>query len=102
MLTEKEARVSFLAALARSQQALARMLESVADIVDCSPEGAKLLLDNVRSLTDMKEEIAESVTILQWRRRVKRVGVPAKPWLQPALPLSAIKRSGGGGEAGKR
>ncbi|OBZ13372.1 MULTISPECIES: hypothetical protein [Bacillales] len=93
--TEREARADFLASLARSQHALARILESVADVADQSPDTAKLLRDNVRSLTDLQETIAEAATGLAWRRRVKRRGKPVKPWLQPQLTIYGDQRSGG-------
>ncbi|WP_424769040.1 hypothetical protein [Paenibacillus sp. sgz302251] len=87
-VTELEAKASFIGSLARSQQALARILESIADVADCSPETAKLLRDNVRSLTSMQEGIAEAITSLTWRKRIKRRGKHGKLWLQPSLRLS--------------
>jgi hypothetical protein len=93
--TEREARADLLASLARSQQALARILECVADVTGSSQGTAKLLRDNVRSLTDLQETIAEAVTCLAWRRRVKRKGKPTKPWIQPKLPIYGVQWSGG-------
>lgn len=90
-ISEREARAAFMASLARSQEALARILDSIADIADCSPDTAKLLRDNVRSLTGMQETIAEAVTSLAWRRRIKRRGNPAAPWLKPQLRLSGVR-----------
>ncbi|MGM0882634.1 MAG: hypothetical protein ACQEXQ_16525 [Bacillota bacterium] len=87
-LSVREAQIAFIASLAKSQEALARILDSVADVADCSPDTAKLLRDNVRSLTSMQETIAEAVTSLAWRRRSKRRGKPAKPWLQPQLRIN--------------
>lgn len=95
---EQEARIAFLAALARSQNALASMLESMAEITDSSPYASKLLRDNVSSLTAMQESIAESVTGLAWRKRIRRKGRPAQPWLQPKLSIYSVSWSGG--EAG--
>ncbi|CAM4080460.1 hypothetical protein L1N85_08985 [Paenibacillus alkaliterrae] len=90
-MMEREARAAILFSLAKSQQALARILDSMADVVDSSPESAKLLRDNVRSLTDLQETIAETVTGLAWRRRVKRRGTPAEPWLQASVALIRCK-----------
>lgn len=90
-LSVREARIAFLASLAKSQEALARILNSVAEVADCSPDTAKLLRDNVRSLTSMQETIAEAVTSLAWRRRIKRRGKPAKPWLQHQLRMNGEK-----------
>ncbi|MGO4181171.1 hypothetical protein AB4Z45_10735 [Paenibacillus sp. MCAF9] len=95
--SEREARAAFLASLARSQGALARILESIADVSDASQGTVKLLRDNVRSLTELQETIAESVTSLAWHRRVKRKGNPTKPWLQPELPIYGVYWSGGEG-----
>ncbi|WP_139995433.1 hypothetical protein [Paenibacillus paridis] len=94
-ITEREAKIAILASLARSQQALARILESVADVVDCSSEGARLLRDNVSSLTAMQETIAEAATCLYWRRRVRYKGKPSHPWLQPKLTIYSNQRVGG-------
>jgi len=93
--TEREARAAFLTSLARSQAALARILESIADVSDSSQSTAKQLRDNVRSLTDLQETIAESVTYLAWHRRGIRKGTPAKPWIQPQLPVYGVQWSGG-------
>lgn len=93
--SEREARVAFLSSLARSQHALARIMESIADVSDSSQSTAKLLRDNVRSLTDLQETIAEAVTSLAWHRRVKRKGKPTKPWLHPELPIYEVQWSGG-------
>lgn len=89
-MSERETRAAFIASLARSQDALARILDSIADVADCSPDTAKLLRDNVRSLTGMQESMAEAVTSLAWRRRIKRRSKPAVPWLQPQLRLSGV------------
>lgn len=86
-MSEREARAALIASLAKSQEALARILDSIADVADCSPDTAKLLRDNVRSLTGMQETIADAVTSLSWRRRIKWQGKPAAPWLQPQLRL---------------
>jgi hypothetical protein len=92
-ISEREARAAFIASLARSQEALARILDSIADVADCSPDTAKLLRDNVRSLTGMQETIAEAVTSLAWRRRINRQGNPAAPWLKHQLRSSGVSNA---------
>lgn len=86
-LNEREARAAFIASLAKSQLALARILDSIADVAYSSPHTARLLRDNVSSLTSMQETIAEAATYLTWRRRMKRRGKPGKPWLHPKTRL---------------
>ncbi|WP_138755438.1 hypothetical protein [Paenibacillus sinopodophylli] len=92
---ELETRMAFLSALARSQNALARILESMAEAGECSPHTSKLLQDNVSTLTAMQESIAETVTGLAWRRRNVRKGRPVQPWLQPKLSIQSFASFGG-------
>lgn len=84
---EREARTALLASLARSLQALARVLESIADIGEYSPETAKLLRDNMHSLTAMQKSITELIAGLDKRKRARRSARPGEPWLQPWLRL---------------
>jgi hypothetical protein len=95
---ELKARAAMLGSLARSQQALARILDSVADISEHSPHAARLLREQAGSLTAYQESIAETVTGLAWRRRVRKRGRAGEPWLQPGLRLgrrASFEEAGG-------
>lgn len=91
LASEREARAAFLTSLARSQHALARILESIADVGDSSQNTAKLLRDNVSTLTNLQESIAEAVTSFVWHKRIKRKGSPVKPWLQAGVSLDVTQ-----------
>ncbi|MGO4376317.1 hypothetical protein AB4Z21_37320, partial [Paenibacillus sp. MCAF20] len=61
LLTEQAARASLISSIAKSQHALARILDSIANVAEQSPETAKLLRDNIRMLTDMQRAMAEAI-----------------------------------------
>ncbi|MDQ0058861.1 hypothetical protein [Paenibacillus harenae] len=60
-LTVQAAKASLISSLAKSQHALARILDSIANVADQSPETARLLRDNVHMLTNMQRSMAEAV-----------------------------------------
>ncbi len=95
---ELEARAALLGSLAKSQQALARILDSVADITEQSPHAARSLREQALSLTAYQESIAETVTRLGWRRRVRKRGQAGAPWLKPGLRFNRDAKEAGGGE----
>ncbi|BBH18690.1 hypothetical protein Back11_00350 [Paenibacillus baekrokdamisoli] len=78
---EWEARIELIRSIARSQQAVARILDSVADVSEHSPEMAKSIRDNIASLTAMQLTMAETVAEMRIKMR-RRKGDPAKPWLK--------------------
>jgi len=94
VMKEWEARIELIRSIARSQQAMARILDSVADIAEHSPGMAKSIRENVRSLTAMQLAMTETVTGVRMRR--PQTGNPAKPWLHEGLytPYAALPADG--------
>jgi hypothetical protein len=71
LLTEQAARASLISSIAKSQHALARILDSIANVAEQSPETAKLLRDNIRMLTDMQRAMAEAILRTEQSNRGK-------------------------------
>ncbi|MBD2871518.1 hypothetical protein [Paenibacillus arenilitoris] len=86
-LPEYEAKAALLLSLAKSQEALARILDSIAELSECSPGMASMLRDNVCAMTSLQETIADAVTEMKWRRRRVKRGLPGKPWLKPSASI---------------
>jgi len=78
---ERTARVNFINAVARSQSALSRILESVADVAgqDVSKELAKKLCDNIQVMTDYQRALCRLAPGIHFAQRQK-MGTPTKPW----------------------
>lgn len=74
-----EIKLRWLHALARSQEALAVMLENAAQVSGVSDMTAAALREHVRVLTGMQSAILKSVTGVTWRESVN--GTPGRPWL---------------------
>ncbi|CAH1229922.1 hypothetical protein PAECIP111891_06574 [Paenibacillus allorhizoplanae] len=68
-----------LISLARSQRALCRIIESVADHVENSEQLAGHVADNLKSISDYQHALMLKLTKQSTRKRVN--GKPAKPWL---------------------
>lgn len=82
---EYEVKLELISSIARSQLALARILDSIATISDCSPNLAKRIGDNMRMLTELQENMTEAVTGLSLRHNRIRTGKPVKPWVSPKV-----------------
>ncbi|MFX3632607.1 MAG: hypothetical protein ACE3L7_32080 [Candidatus Pristimantibacillus sp.] len=78
---EHEVKLELISSIARSQFALARILDSIASISDCSPNLATRIGENMRILTELQEKMTESVTGLSLRHNRVRNGKPVKPWI---------------------
>ncbi|MCZ8519159.1 MULTISPECIES: hypothetical protein [Paenibacillus] len=76
---ENKVKLHLLHSLARSQRALARMLESMAQVVDTSPATASELSAAVRTMAGYQRALA--VKMVGLRIRKTRRGVPGAPWL---------------------
>jgi len=87
---EWTARVNFINAVARSQSALSRILESVADVAgqDVSKELAKKLCDNIQVMTDYQSALCRLAPGIQFNQR-KKMGTPMKPWTNAAYIRTA-------------
>ncbi|MFC3800537.1 hypothetical protein [Cohnella sp. GCM10012308] len=82
---EWEAKLAMLRAIARSQEAMARMLESAADVSATGIPSAAALREHVRVLTGLQAEMARSVTGVSWAP--PKQGRPAGPWLKKAAAV---------------
>ncbi|MCE5170164.1 hypothetical protein LQV63_12670 [Paenibacillus profundus] len=89
---EQRARIDMIQAIVRSQTALARMLEQVADVADHSEASAKRIKDNIRLLSDYQLSLCGMIT--GWRSRQLTLGTPTSPWLHPACKLQRILTRG--------
>jgi hypothetical protein len=78
------ARLSMLESLARSQAAVARMLECAADAAGNARLPAGLIRQELRALARVQSAMLAAVTGLP-PRRVRRGGTPAPPWLGPGV-----------------
>jgi len=87
----RSVKLELLASIARSQHALARILESIADVSDRSDPLARSLRRNIGHLNRLQQTLTESVTGI--RLGELRRGRPAKPWLNRTRPaLNARSR----------
>jgi hypothetical protein len=80
---EQEVKLELVASIARSQQAIARILESVADVCSSTPGAAEKIRDNLRVLGGMQQVMVEAVTGVRSRR--VQTGRPSRPWLNPSV-----------------
>jgi hypothetical protein len=84
-ITEREAKIELVTAVARSQMAIARMLESMADLSGLSPFEARAIAENIRLLTNLQQSLTESVAGTRLCER--RTGLPGRPWLAAELRM---------------
>ncbi|THF73360.1 hypothetical protein [Cohnella fermenti] len=75
---EWEVKLELLRSIARSQEALARILESVADVTAGSEPAASAMREHVRKLADLQAALVGAVTGQRWS--APRKGVPSPPW----------------------
>lgn len=87
---EREAKVALLEALVRSQQAVARMLESTADLYCAGPAGPGSGSEQLARLAALQYAMAGQLRGI--RLRELRHGNAARPW------LAAGVRAGTGGD----
>ncbi|MFC4099619.1 hypothetical protein [Paenibacillus xanthanilyticus] len=97
---EWEARIELIRSIAKSQLAIARILDSVADVVGHSPEMARKVYDNVESMTAFQQSLAEKAAGL--RTHKPRQGRPGKPLLLHGTDgWQGEGRPGGGSDVGR-
>lgn len=68
-----------LISLARSQRALSRMIESIADHIEGSEQLAGHVADNLKTISDYQRALMLKLT--NQSRRTRVVGKPGKPWI---------------------
>ncbi|KOY13931.1 hypothetical protein [Paenibacillus xylanivorans] len=77
---EQEAKLALIESIAHSQQALARILDSVASVSAHSEVSARSLAENIRLLSRYQEEMSRMVTGIQLAQI--QHGEPGTPWLK--------------------
>lgn len=83
VVQEWEARIALIRSIAHSQEAMARILGSIADVAEHSPHLAKSIRDNIQSLNALQLSMAETVTGVRLKRT--RLGRPAQPLLRQGV-----------------
>jgi len=76
---EWELKLNLLHAITKSQEALARILESVADVTEPGVPAAAAMRDHVRVLSNLQSALSRAVTGTGWQ--APRIGEPLPPWL---------------------
>ncbi|MGG3283061.1 hypothetical protein [Paenibacillus solani] len=82
---EHEAKIAMVSSIARSQQALASILESIAEVTAHSETTARTLAENIRLLIDYQSVMAEMLTGIPFNRF--KLGNPASPWINSECQL---------------
>ena len=77
-----KAQIAMMEAMARSQAAVARMLECAADAAEEAKLPATLIRQELRALAEAQSAMT-AVVAGTVPRRPKRGGPPAPPWLHP-------------------
>lgn len=80
---EWEIKLQLMGAISRSQEALAKILECVADVTGAAGVSAATLQEHVRVLTGMQGALLRAVSGTSWRPPVR--GNPSPPWLSEAV-----------------
>lgn len=93
---EYEIKLDMLESIARSQRALASMLESAAAVTGAAGISPAVLREHIRALDGMQAALLRAVCGVSWRRPKR--GRPQKPWLSAHVCPAA----GGEGGAGCR
>ncbi|TFE27859.1 hypothetical protein [Cohnella luojiensis] len=89
---EWEIKLRLIGAISRSQEALAKILESVADVTGTAGVAPETLHEHVRVLTGMQGALLRTVSGTSWRPPVR--GKPASPWLSDRV-RSCDRNAGG-------
>lgn len=90
---EWEIKLHLLESIARSQRALASMLESAADVTAAAGIPPAVLREHIRVLDGMQAALLRAVTGTGWHPPKR--GTPVSPWLKAGI-CSAQRRSDGG------
>lgn len=82
-LLENRLKLDILESLARSQKALARMIENMADVTGQSDAASRELVSNAKWIGKYQIALAEKMTGM--RIAYVKLGNPGKLWLNPKL-----------------
>lgn len=80
---EWEARIELIRSIAKSQEAMARILASIADLAEHAPNQAKQIRSNIETLSAMQLTMAEMATGVRIRRTQQ--GHPATPFIRRGI-----------------
>jgi len=80
---EWEVKLQLMGAISRSQEALAKILENVAEVTDTVGVSPQTLHEHVRVVNGMQGALLKTVTGVSWRPPT--IGRPAAPWLSEAV-----------------
>ncbi|WP_059040980.1 hypothetical protein [Paenibacillus rubinfantis] len=75
----EEAKLRLIDAISQSQLAMARILGSLADVTELSPDAARHIAGNIDRLTKYQEAMARTVCGLTFHR--VKYGTPSSPWM---------------------
>lgn len=76
-------KLELLESLSRSQRALARMMENMAEFTDYSPQMAKHLIEHIEVISKYQRILTTKLTGITFTSR--KLGKPGKPWLHHSL-----------------
>jgi hypothetical protein len=76
---KEQLKLDILESLARSQRALAHIMEQISDVAESSPDIAKEFLRNAATMTRYQKSIAAKLCSVRFPRVCR--GKPGKPWL---------------------
>lgn len=80
-LSERDAKLQLIMSISRSQNALARILDSMADVSACSEETAHAFIQQADRITQFQQAMASMLANIELRRQY--TGIPTAPWLNP-------------------
>lgn len=84
-------KLSLMGSIAKSQEALAQILQNVADVSDVTGVAPQTLHEHVRVLTGMQGALLRIVTGVSWRPPMH--GTPAAPWLSEEVYRSEAQKT---------
>lgn len=84
-LSERAVKLEMIRSIARSQTALAAILESIAEVTGHSEHAARKLSENVRLLSEYQSAMCRMMSGISLNRH--KEGIPSKPWLASACSL---------------
>ncbi|WNS43381.1 hypothetical protein [Paenibacillus sp. MMS20-IR301] len=90
LLSEHAVKLEMIRSIARSQAALAAILESIAEVTGQSELTARKLSDNVRILSEYQSTMCRMISGISLHE--PKQGVPAAPWLNKACSEGTAAR----------
>ena len=92
LLSERAVKLEMIRSIARSQAALATILESIAELTGHSELTARKLCDNVRVLSQYQSAMCRMMSGISLHRH--KTGTPAAPWLSKGCASGSRKSHG--------